>query len=600
MAIASLAASELIKNVTASAPAQVASGPNAAARGRSSAASEARVQSRDRVSGFASNEIVFAVVGHVGSGTSTIAGMLAESLKGERDRGAFDVVSLKASERIVNWAKQADLQTPADSESIENVTTLQDLGDEMRRAHADPAAVAVALVREIREERARRVGCRTEPGKAVEPDGRRRAYVVESIRHPAEVELLRSVYQDAFVLIGVVCTEEVRIARLQNKYRDGGRENVLRFMKRDAQDADPLGQNVRGAFKLSDAFINNTEERYSDDGRANLDWDIADQLSRLVDIITRDQIRRPTTAEQAMYAAHGAALRSACLSRQVGAAVVDASGSIVATGTNEVPCPGGGTYPISGHGSGPQDERCAFRAGPNLSPGCASTREQERIIAELADLIADTDGMWTVDRAKLAEVVSRSAPAETVGKLTEAIARAPSVCTVNRTALVDRLWTSPVGSLLEFSRAVHAEMDAVLTAGRHGRPLVGAQVFVTVFPCHYCARHLVAAGVDEVRYIEAYPKSRARELHDDAITETARGRQTQGRPSDPSTRQTRRKMLLGPFTGVAPRLYAKAFEKDRALKDDRTGDLKVGPPPRSGAWDLSRVSYTHIEAELVK
>ena len=60
-------------------------------------------------------------------------------------------------------------------------------------------------------------------------------------------------------------------------------------------------------------------------------------------------------------------------------------------------------------------------------------------------------------------------------------------------------------------------MDALLSAGRDGVSTVGARLFVTTFPCHYCARHIVSAGVYEVQYIEPYPKSRALNLHDDSI-----------------------------------------------------------------------------------
>ena len=60
-------------------------------------------------------------------------------------------------------------------------------------------------------------------------------------------------------------------------------------------------------------------------------------------------------------------------------------------------------------------------------------------------------------------------------------------------------------------------MDALLSAGREGVSTVGTRLFVTTFPCHYCARHIVGAGVYEVQYIEPYPKSLALELHNDAI-----------------------------------------------------------------------------------
>jgi hypothetical protein len=38
--------------------------------------------------------------------------------------------------------------------------------------------------------------------------------VIDSLRHPAEVHLLRRVYQEAFALVGVVCDPENRERRL--------------------------------------------------------------------------------------------------------------------------------------------------------------------------------------------------------------------------------------------------------------------------------------------------------------------------------------------------------------------------------------------------
>lgn len=45
-------------------------------------------------------------------------------------------------------------------------------------------------------------------------------------------------------------------------------------------------------------------------------------------------------------------------------------------------------------------------------------------------------------------------------------------------------------------------------------------LYTTTFPCHNCARHIVAAGISKVYYIEPYEKSLALELHSDSITIT--------------------------------------------------------------------------------
>jgi hypothetical protein len=98
--------------------------------------------------------------------------------------------------------------------------------------------------------------------------------------------------------------------------------------------------------------------------------------------------------------------------------------------------------------------------------------------------------------------------------------------------------------------------------------------------------------VDEVQYIEPYPKSLALSLHPDSITEDSEDWMP---PSAGGT-----VVLFRPFTGVAPRMYARAFTKDRELKDGATGELRISDPDWGSPWNLSRISYVQLEAQLAK
>jgi energy-coupling factor transporter ATP-binding protein EcfA2 len=60
-----------------------------------------------------SNEVVFAVVGHVGSGTSEIATALKGLLEEEKlEGGKFDVEILKARNIIAEWATRNGHEPP--------------------------------------------------------------------------------------------------------------------------------------------------------------------------------------------------------------------------------------------------------------------------------------------------------------------------------------------------------------------------------------------------------------------------------------------------------------------------------------------------------
>jgi hypothetical protein len=157
-----------------------------------------------------------------------------------------------------------------------------------------------------------------------------------------------------------------------------------------------------------------------------------------------------------------------------------------------------------------------------------------------------------------------------------------------------------IGQLIEFSRAVHAEMDVLLSAARAGAKTGNTRLFVTTFPCHNCARHIVSAGVVEVQYIEPYLKSQAIPLHGDAIVTNPKEwhRPVAGKllADDGGTPN----VLFRPFIGVAPRLYRRAFLKDRDLKDNTTGDMlqTFGAPEGHAATETLRVSYAQVEARL--
>ncbi len=527
-----------------------------------------RRSSHEVFHGEASNEIVFAVVGGAGSGTSVIAktlrGLLADARLGT---DAFDVTILKASSVIREWAKKNGKKIPpSEPKKLEYVEILQDYGDQMRDGvglgGVDHTAVARELVAEIRKIRANKTGVKYIPKEEVAPDGKPRAYILDSIRHPAEVQLLRTIYGDAFILVGVVCQESKRESRMTDKYEDAGTKAARKFMSRDSADpTNKHGQHVADAFELADFFVDNTEDRELAKDIPNPKWKANDDLNRLIKMICNSHLERPKLAETAMYHAFSARMQSACLSRQVGAALVDKQGNVIATGTNEVPKAGGGVYGESSDGDA-LDARCAFY-GNDGHRYCRNTREQNKIAEEL---VAHLQGLGI----KIPENID----------------------------LTRELRKTRIGGLLEFSRAVHAEMDALLSAARKGISVVGTRLFVTTFPCHYCARHLVTAGVDEVQYIEPYPKSQALSLHDDSITAEDSG---WGPPSERmrgTSGTDRGFVLFRPFRGVSPRLYRRTFLQNGELKDKHTGNMLIQEPYWTSAWYLPKIGYISLEAAL--
>jgi deoxycytidylate deaminase len=249
-------------------------------------------------------------------------------------------------------------------------------------------------------------------------------------------------------------------------------------MRRDADDVEhSYGQHVTDTFHESDFFVDNTlgvDPPASGDMKDAVDSRLIAAFDRLISITVNQRIMRPTVDETAMHVAHTAKLRSSCLSRKVGAALIDRLGNLVATGTNEVPKAGGGVYGQE-FGRSPIENRCAFCENEGEGPYCSNNRHQNELIGQTIDTLFGV-------------TISQDDKFEKLKALRK----------------------TKLGGLLEFSRSVNAEMDALLSAGRSGVSTVGSSLFVTTFPCHFCARHIVTAGVYEVQYIEPYPKSQAR------------------------------------------------------------------------------------------
>lgn len=497
-----------------------------------------------------SKELVFCVVGHIGSGTSEVAKTLDNLLQ----QKGYDSKIVKASDLITERST-----IPNGLTKLQRVEHLQDAGDDLRKNN-DSTIISRLFISKIRQLRAQSMGVEYDETMPVNPDGNKRAFILDSVKHPQEIEMLRRVYRNSFVTIGVVCDEEVRTKRIKDKL-DINTSQSEQLMKRDSKDGNNNnGQHVAAAFHLSDFFLDNTENEQID-GAPNPEWLITDHLARLVSIITHEIIVRPTLSETGMFHAHGARLKSACLSRQVGAALVDEIGEVISTGKNEVPKAGGGTYSDTFLQSidSSEDGRCyrkPHHIGSNTPslPYCSNDTEKDSIIDEIVEDIKSAENS-KIDSEEIKKILKNSR----------------------------------ISSLIEFSRAIHAEMDAVLSALRQGKSITGSRLFVTTFPCHYCARHIVTSGVDEVQYIEPYPKSLAYKLHRDSIALKL----TDG--NFPS--QGGNKVIFKPFVGVAPRLYQRAFMKDRDLKDNN-GILHIGSPEWGVVWATNKMSIGELEKEL--
>lgn len=84
--------------------------------------------------------------------------------------------------------------------------------------------------------------------------------VVDSIRNPSEVEVLRRLPR--FVLVGVRADARTRFARSERRGRPGDPRTFEEFLARERQEnrADPTSQQLDATFALADRILENDED----------------------------------------------------------------------------------------------------------------------------------------------------------------------------------------------------------------------------------------------------------------------------------------------------------------------------------------------------
>jgi dCMP deaminase len=68
------------------------------------------------------------------------------------------------------------------------------------------------------------------------------------------------------------------------------------------------------------------------------------------------------------------------------------------------------------------------------------------------------------------------------------------------------------GTQLSVCYAVHAELNAIAQAARHGHATQGATMYVTMQPCAECAKAIIGAGIKLIVYARKYPNTTSSEM----------------------------------------------------------------------------------------
>ncbi|MGY8681192.1 anti-phage dCTP deaminase [Bradyrhizobium sp. UFLA05-153] len=415
-------------------------------------------------------------------------------------------------------------------------------GNQLREYFEDDQLLAALSIVSVVQERVKQSGTHVSvPEKTV--------FLLHQFKRREEIELLRSIYGRVFFQISLYSRTGTRVEHLANSFaraenmgtNDSFRAKASEIIQTDQNEADNAhGQRVSQIFHNGDLILNTDES----------EKELEDQIRRFVNLLFGSNKISPSRDEYGMFVAKSAALRTLDLSRQVGAAIFSRDGEIAAMGSNEVPKARGGTYWC--------DDPEEFDDRDYVREHDSNDRRKRELLSEVAKALdRDPDEVLNI-------------PAISSSQFLDA---------------------------LEYGRIIHAEMSAICDAVRLGRSLGGTTLYSTTFPCHMCAKHIVAAGIAKVVFLEPYPKSLTANMHGDSV-------RLEG--ADRGRHQSYPAVDFSHFHGVTHRRYRELFE--RSKRKDRDGNFlewsnplttegKVMPRP---IIDLKFPFYLQLEAKIIE
>jgi deoxycytidylate deaminase len=480
------------------------------------------------------SEIFIGLVGPVGVNLHSVQDSIASALK----KLDYTCVEIKLSDWI---SEHCDVDSSNDYLKLKG---LMEEGSNCRRLSESGEFLALYGVKRVWQFREAEMGLYEDSNiPRIKPST---CYFFNQLKHPDEVRILRWLYGASFYLVGVYAPLSLRTKNLSQRINKTSEltvqecdEKAVELIDLDYSEssADDYGQSIQKTFPLSDVFFNENSRR------------LKESVERFVELMFSNPFHTPTKDEQGISLARTAALRSADLARQIGAAITTTRGEVVSIGCNDAPRPEGGQYWAE---DDDLPDKRDFQLGYD-----SNDRAKHDLLVDLLEKIA-AEGALQGSAEDLA---------------TGAVKKD------------NKLATARLFDVIEYFRSVHAEMAALIDAARRGISVKGCTMYATTFPCHECAKHIVAAGIPRVVYIEPYPKSRALELFDDAIVldERASG----------DVRTT-----FESFVGIAPRKFADLFELGAIKRKDPAGQ-KRNWTYKNARLRKAELSVTYVTKETL-
>lgn len=500
----------------------------------------------DPLTPAAAPELVIGIVAPVGARRDTLIAILRKELREYQ----YQTEHIKLS-NLMSLAPGHEALGSTSFIEPDRTHAYMDAGDKIREASKLGDALAILAISEIKERRKNLN--KGNPDKVLQ-EHQHNAYIIDSLKHPDEVRTLRAVYGQGFLLISGYSRRNQRVQNLASKIAasrcnpqgvDQHKSDAEKTIQRDYnEEENPFGQKVQRCFPMGDFFV----DLDAPEGRQE------EIVVRFLKIVFDNPFITPRKDEAGMFHAEAASWRSSDLSRQVGAAICTPDGDVLSVGCNEAPKAFGGLYWEGDDGDGRD-----FQRGRN------DGNDQKRlIVAEIFDRLIERDnlGEFAESRLQALKELVVQGKEDPVLKDLQAL------------------------NVIEYGRTVHAEMAALCDAAARGVSVKGATMYVNTFPCHICARHIVAAGIKRLVYIEPYPKSLTGRLFDDSIV------------VEPQ-RDVGQQVAFEAFTGVAPRAYRFSFSMQSRRKDSTGQPVRWNKTGATTKMKRYITSYLAMENHVI-
>ncbi|MFA6138970.1 MAG: hypothetical protein WC667_12925 [Sulfurimonas sp.] len=297
--------------------------------------------------------------------------------------------------------------------------------------------------------------------------------VIDSLKNPFEILFFKERYS-AYYTFSIHSKDEIIYERVANNKIDikAIHKKELNLDDKNKQRGslespkDFVSQNVIECIQRSDIYIDNNKDKKDT---------LYKQLFKYLSLIVHPGLITPSKDEMIMQLALNAKFNSGCISRQVGAVVLNKFDSVKAIGWNEVP---EGQIP------------CLLRSHNELLNNSSSVDYSKY----------EKNTVRNNDNFKY--IFSKKNPHHPNNEYNES----------NKKGLNDSFCFKSIQNDIDknknqvYTRSLHAEENAFLQASKYGNSgIIGGQLFTTASPCFLCAKKAYQLGMKRIVYIEAYP-----------------------------------------------------------------------------------------------